>query len=890
MKLCLRSLSVLLLSLAAANAGRAQETAFTYQGRLSDNGGPANGQYDLRFTLYDAFEDGAQVGKPVAIAPVGVSNGLFVVTLDFGAESFPGENRWVEIAIRPYKNEAEHIPLSPRQAITGTPYAIRSRHAGTAGSAASVTGPVAAGQITGSISGDQLAPGAALSNIFASGQSAVASGGLVLSATENAALVNAGYVRINARVMTEDIWQQRPNSPGPSSRASHSVVWTGTEMIIWGGYNGSFLNDGARYNSAANTWTALSTDGAPAARTGHTAVWTGTEMIIWGGANTVFLNNGGRYDPAANTWRAVSTNGAPSARYEHTAVWTGSEMIVWGGSSGGFFNNGARYDPRNDTWTSIGSNGAPGIRTRHTAVWTGTQMIIWGGLGAVSPLADGARYNPTTDAWTPTATSGAASARAFHTAVWTGNEMIVWGGFGADYLGDGARYNPSANSWIVVPNSFIAARRFHSAVWTGTEMLVWGGFNGSYFNDGGGYNPTNNSWSGAGGPYAPARRREHTAVWTGREMIVWGGSAADGSYLNNGSRFDSTANTSAKLWTAVTSSGALEGRWGPTVVWTGSEMIVWGGQGNGSGNFRADGMRYNPAVNNWAGTPIQGAPEGRRFHTALWTGTEMIIWGGWTGGYVNTGARYNPVGNTWTAMTTSSAPLGRASHVAVWTGSDMIVWGGYSGDTVTYYNNGGRYNPSANTWAGMSSAGAPVARLWHSGVWTGTEMIVWGGMNDLNSASQRNDGGRYNPTLNNWSVVTTNGAPSARDQHTAVWTGSEMIIWGQNADGGRYDPAKSTWTAVSATGAPTAGSEHTAVWTGSEMIVWGGSGGGGGRYSPSDNFWTAVAAKGAPSARQSHTAVWTGSEMLVWGGYAGDFFTDTWSYTPGKAMFLYQKP
>jgi hypothetical protein len=73
------------------------------------------------------------------------------------------------------------------------------------------------------------------------------------------------------------------------------------------------------------------------------------------------------------------------------------------------------------------------------------------------------------------------------------------------------------------------------------------------------------------------------------------------------------------------------------------------------------------------------------------------------------------------------------------------------------------------------------------------------------------------------------------------------------------------------------------------MIVWGGSGGGGGRYSPSDNFWTAVAAKGAPSARQSHVAVWTGSEMLVWGGYAGDYFTDTWSYTPGKAMFVYQK-
>ncbi len=71
---------------------------------------------------------------------------------------------------------------------------------------------------------------------------------------------------------------------------------------------------------------------APAGRVGHTAVWTGSDMIIWGGGNdSGFLNTGGRYNPLANVWTAVPTTDAPTARSAHTAVWTGTEMIIWGG-------------------------------------------------------------------------------------------------------------------------------------------------------------------------------------------------------------------------------------------------------------------------------------------------------------------------------------------------------------------------------------------------------------------------------------------------------------------------------------------------------------------------------------------------------------------------------
>jgi len=81
-----------------------------------------------------------------------------------------------------------------------------------------------------------------------------------------------------------------------------------------------------------DTWTGTSVTNAPSGRDVHTAIWTGSEMIVWGGGNSSgALNTGGRYNPTTDGWTATSTINAPEARDYHTAVWTGSEMIVWGG-------------------------------------------------------------------------------------------------------------------------------------------------------------------------------------------------------------------------------------------------------------------------------------------------------------------------------------------------------------------------------------------------------------------------------------------------------------------------------------------------------------------------------------------------------------------------------
>ena len=119
--------------------------------------------------------------------------------------------------------------------------------------------------------------------------------------------------------------------------SSHTAVWTGSAMIVWGGLdvlpNGlpHDLNTGGIYNPGTNSWTATSTAHAPSARDSHVAVWTGSEMIVWGGAGANLIHPGGRYNPNTNSWTATSTMNAPLADPAHKAVWTGSEMIVWGG-------------------------------------------------------------------------------------------------------------------------------------------------------------------------------------------------------------------------------------------------------------------------------------------------------------------------------------------------------------------------------------------------------------------------------------------------------------------------------------------------------------------------------------------------------------------------------
>jgi N-acetylneuraminic acid mutarotase len=338
----------------------------------------------------------------------------------------------------------------------------------------------------------------------------------------------------------DDTWTATSLIDAPLARIEYTAIWTGSEMIVWGGVDESinYLNSGGRYNPATDSWTAISTTNAPTPRIAHTAVWTGSEMIVWGGHDGTLANTGARYNPATNDWIPTSIINAPLGRASQTAVWTGSKMIVWGGT--GFQNTGGRYDPGTDSWTAVTITNAPDGRISHTAVWTGNEMIVWGGQDQFfTDLNTGGRYDPGTDSWTPTATVNAPSGRYGHTAVWTGNEMIIWGGYDGSFSNSGGRYDPVTNSWTSTSiTNAPAGRESHTAVWSGSQMIIWGGYDDSIgvMNTGGRYTPDTNSWTTTSTTNAPVGRAEHTAVWTDSEMIVWGGT--DGpNYFNDGGRY-----------------------------------------------------------------------------------------------------------------------------------------------------------------------------------------------------------------------------------------------------------------------------------------------------------------------------------------------------------------
>jgi len=714
-----------------------------------------------------------------------------------------------------------------------------------------------------------------------------------------------------------------PTAAVPEGAVLNTAIWTGSEMIVWGGQNAGKFDSGSRYDPATDSWTTIAAAGAPSPRSLHTAVWTGSEMIVWGGCGQAHgfceTSTGGRYNPTSDTWTPTGNGGTvPVGRRSHTAVWTGTAMIVWGGCVTGSLGNnqceveladGGRYVPASDTWSAVSTAGEPSARLGHTAVWTGSEMVVWGGDPGSVVTNTGGRYNPATNTWGSVTTTGAPSARALHSAVAANGEMIIWGGCNGLVCGgsnattdSGAVYDPTADLWSTMnaaggPD----ARAAHTAVWTGGEMIVWGGRGADYVhrNTGGRYSPASDAWVPTTTANAPLARSSHRAIWSGSEMIVWGGTAGFGTTV--GSASGGRYNPASDSWVPTNSSDPGEARADNTVVWTGSEMIVWGGDDRfGSLLTAGTGDRYDPATGSWSPTSVTNAPQlAERAATAVWTGSEMIVWGGQIGTEVlNTGGRYNPTTDTWLATRGAGAPLPRTDHVAVWTGSKMIVWGGNPA-TVFETNTGGRYDPVTDSWQATNTTGAPPAAAYAEGVWTGQHLVVWGGVGNF---ADLNTGGRYNSVTNTWLPITTTGAPPARHFQSAHWTGSKLLVWGGMSgnldnpnymnDGALYDPVANTWAPIASSGAPGPRIWHGSAWTGSELIVWGGCTGStscpnsmntGGRYDLASDAWVATTLQSAPSARSKPSAVWTGSGMILWGGLArtsGTYTTTGGLYRP----------
>ncbi|MCU1390491.1 MAG: hypothetical protein JWL72_3829, partial [Ilumatobacteraceae bacterium] len=323
----------------------------------------------------------------------------------------------------------------------------------------------------------------------------------------------------------------RPIPAAPiGARSSSAFAWSGKELIVWGGYGTTgtpaapsatdgTANDGAAFDVAAGTWRTLA-PGPLSARSSAASVWTGTELLVWGGVNgSTELSDGAAYDPTLDKWQPIAAGG-PTNTGSPLAVWDGTEMIVIGGSfSGPRDPSAAAYNPVTDTWRTLAHPpGNPQLPIAR-AVWFDNAVYVLG-LGQIpdAPPPVGGRtdnsyihrYDPANDTWTelPTPVAGSSlvatndsllllnprpfaqsaslssdgqwelldgpppgTPLATGTAVWTGEDVVF--SDGSDFA---VVYRPSTRQWGKVADGTNWNRATANVVAADGLVARWSGY------------------------------------------------------------------------------------------------------------------------------------------------------------------------------------------------------------------------------------------------------------------------------------------------------------------------------------------------------------------------------------------------------------------------------
>lgn len=310
---------------------------------------------------------------------------------------------------------------------------------------------------------------------------------------------------------------------------------------------------------------------------------------------------------------------------------------------------------------------------------------------------------------------------------------------------------------------------------------------------------------------------------------------------------------------------------GGVCVWTGTEMLLWGGTTNDQPSV--DGAAYDPAHRRWRTLPP--APAAARGNwTGIWTGDSLILWGVTVTGQdtTPTGARYTPATDSWQML--PDPPIGVSSaSTTVWTGSGMIALAVPTGDRPQSVA-AARYDPTRNRWDSLPSvplpAGHPVQFL--QAVAAAGVVYLWSRWQSIQAGFQTagTDGLTLQGTT--WHPITLTG--SEIDGNLPIWTGTSLVqpasrVWsGINAG---PDPAHLTGRLIDLADkrvteiAPGPLDHHVpqSVWTGSALICLTFQGAAAAWDKATDRW---INLPRAPLAFEADPlAIWTGTSLLIWG-------------------------
>lgn len=396
------------------------------------------------------------------------------------------------------------------------------------------------------------------------------------------------------------------NMPPGSSPGSGSFIWTGSEVIVPGDYSA----DGGIYHPCENSWRTLP---ASAFQRYAAPLLVSSGLVYFEtapsfGTAAPWRTRVSLLDFSAPVWTDLPADGITPTQ-KRAVFWTGQELLWWGGATATEapgenwtdHDDGGVYDLATRRWHAISNAGAPaGRKIEGNAVWTGTELIVWGGESAVAaPIAggtvgecfnggnpecrrfgDGAIYDLGMDKWTPITLSGAPSARSAHLMFWTGTDVLVVGG--SSYVGpdlwvpytDAYRYSPSTDTWrqIQVPDdvqrtlksSHVRSDNPAQFEWTGRYLLIQTDATSSATPPTFAYDAVKDAWHAltapAGGALCPLARSQGVCTTAAGKDRYYG--VYD---------FDKDAWT---LHDYPVRDAMLRA---PSVVWTGTQIIEWGG-------------------------------------------------------------------------------------------------------------------------------------------------------------------------------------------------------------------------------------------------------------------------------------------------------------------------